>query len=395
MLTTAICHPPLSAAELQQLHQWSPENFAYLRDRAANQGLTPEQLLAEFPPDHRSEAFVAAVLPDLQISHVIPQKLRPDLAAEPSNIVLELDPELGGLNQQRLNRVMGEQELADVQRQTDAFLDARAAELQGSEPLLLGHTSLEGAEAIDPSPIGAESMDPEGFHQAIATMGAEAGWQEGLSSIGGHVLEFLAEMGVPVAAVTARGASALWPFLRSVDWKRFCSDWRYTVKTLNRAMRAWREGGWKEACKALMLGLMVAHVPHLATLAAALGLTGLGALGVRWLASRRFMQNTPLAGILQTAAAVLEQVAGFLKGVFRFIERVVDVVLETGTAVVKRVASAVSDGAQQVLQVCRDLTRSAVQASRQAVASVGRIAGNLCSWVSGWFSRPAVRAAAA
>ena len=99
-------HPPLTSTELQKLHQWSPENFAYLRDRAANQGLTPEQLLAEFPLDRRSEAFVSAVLPDLEISHLIPRQFRPDLADDPSNVILELSSELGGRNQSRGASVM-------------------------------------------------------------------------------------------------------------------------------------------------------------------------------------------------------------------------------------------------------------------------------------------------
>jgi hypothetical protein len=384
MTSTLSPSSPLSPAELQQLRGWSPENFAYIRDRVANHGLTPEQLLAEFPPEHRSEALVAAALPDLEISHRIPQSLRPDLASDLDNIVLEVSQEFGGRNQFRHQNLMHDQELLEVQQQTEVLLDARAAELAGSDPLLLGHTSLDGLNAADATAMGG-SLDPELFSSHIASFTAEAGWQQGLSSIGEHVLEFLAEMGIPVASVTVRGAAALWPFLRSIDWKRFCSDWHYTIKTLNRAMKAWREGGWKEACKALMLGVMVAHVPHLATVAAALGLAGIGALGVRWLASRRFMQNTPLAAVLQRIAAVLTAVAGFLRGVFQLVERITDVVLEGASRVVKQVVAATSTGAQQLIQVCSDLTTRAFRASGRALSNASRVAGNLCSWVSGWF----------
>jgi hypothetical protein len=241
----ATTYHALTSEELQELQGWSSDNLAYLRDRAANHGLSTEQLLAEFPADHRSEAFVSAVLPDLEISHIIPQDLRPDLAAEPGNVVLELVAELGGRNQNRLNQVMRPLEVSEVQLQTEIYLDARAAELQGSEPLLLGHAGV--ADGLDPTAT-TPHLDPELFSSEIAAATAEASWQEGLSQMGEHVLSFLADMGIPIAAVTARGAAALWPFLRSVDWKRFCTDWRYTMKTLNRAMKAWREGGWKEAC---------------------------------------------------------------------------------------------------------------------------------------------------
>lgn len=370
---------PLSPVDAAALEHWQPENLAYLRERAGNHpGLSPEQLLAEFPAEHRSEAFVAEVLPDLEISHIIPKDLRPDLIGDPNNIILELRHELGGRNQTRGAVVMKPDEMADVQRQTEVFLDARAAELQGHDPLLLG----EHTQAVE---VGMHQLDPDAFSESIAALSAEAGWQQGLSHIQEHVLGFLAEMGVPVAAVTARGAAALWPFLKSIDWKRFASDWRYTIKTLNRAMRAWREGGWKEACKALMLGLMVAHVPHLATVAAALGFTGLGALGVRWLASRRFMQGTAIGAALLTVADVLDQVTAFLKGVFRFVERVADVVIEAGTKVVKAISTTLSDGAAQVMAVCSQMAATAVKAAGQAVASAGRIASNLCSWVSSWF----------
>lgn len=373
---------PLSLEELQQLRAWSPENFTYLRDRAASQGLTPEQLLAEFPADHRSEAFVSAVLPDLEISHRIPQSLRPDLADQPANVVLELRQELGGRNQQRGAQVMSPAETADVQLQTDVYLDARAAELAGQDPLLLGQTSLQSGSS---APV-SQQLDPDLFSGQIAATTAEAGWQEGLSNMAEHVLTFLADMGIPVATVTARGAAALWPFLRSVDWRRFCSDWRYTIKTLNRAMRAWREGGWKEACRALVLGVMVAHVPHLGTIAAALGLAGIGALGVRWLASRRFMQNTSLAAVLNRIATVLEAVTAFLLKAFQLLERITDVVIEGATKVVKHVVAAAAPGAQQVMQVCQDVAATAFKAAGKGVASAGRAARSLCSWVTSWFT---------
>lgn len=73
----ATTYPALTSEELQELQGWSSDNLAYLRDRAANHGLSTEQLLAEFPADHRSEAFVSAVLPDLEISHIIPQDCSP------------------------------------------------------------------------------------------------------------------------------------------------------------------------------------------------------------------------------------------------------------------------------------------------------------------------------
>ena len=346
-----------------------------------------EQLLAELPPDHRGEAFVAAVLPDLEISHVIPKEFRPDLADEPSNVILELTTELGGRNQSRGATVMRPQEVQEVQAQTDAFLDACAADLQGADPLLFSHTTHFGSDAAETT-LSFSHLDPELFSADIAAAITDAGWQQGLSQMGDHVLSFLAEMGIPVATVTARGVASLWPFLRSVDWKRFCSDWRYTVATLNRAMRMWREGGWKEATRALALGVMVAHVPHLASFAAALGLAGIGALGARWLASRRFMQGTRLGAILHRLADGLTVVAAFLRRAFQLLEKVVDVVIVGASRVVKHVVSSASKGARQVLQVCTRMATSAYRATHQAMSGAAKAAGNLCSWVTGWSNGP-------
>jgi hypothetical protein len=216
----------------------------------------------------------------------------------------------------------------------------------------------------------------------------DAGWQQGLSNVTSPVLEFLEALGVPVAAVVARGASSVWPFLRSIQWKRFVSDWRYALKTLNRAMRAWREGGWKEACRCIVLGVMVAMLPSLSTMVAALGLTGLGAMGARWLADRRFMQGTQLGAVLVRVAEVLHHCRRFLATVFRIVERVADVVVEAATRVVKRVATTVAAGSRQVMAVCAEIATTAVRAARSVVRGAGEVARGLFGWVTGWFSRP-------
>lgn len=376
MTTTIPSHPPLDAAELAALEHWHPENLAYLADRAAEHGLSAAELLAEFAVDHRSEAFVSAVLPDLEISHVIPRSLDPTLADHPGNILLELRQDLGGLNQVRGGRPMDSAEILDVHSQTELYLDARSAELIGGDPATLGQGIGEIPEA---------SIDPAELSEQLEAAFSAAGWQEGLSHMSDHVLSFLADLGVPIAAVVARGASSVWPFLRSINWRRFQADWRYRLQCLARAMKAWREGGWKEACKALVLGMMIAMAPGMSTFVAALGLTGIAALGVRWLANRTFMRGTPLAWVLHRVADVLTACQRFLAQVFRLIEKVVDVVVEAATRTAKHVVTAVSAGAQQVMTVCRSIASSAVRATHMAFTTTARVAHGLFSWIRGWF----------
>jgi len=325
-----------------------------------------------------------AALPDLEISHVFPQEGFSSFRDYPGNIVLELSHEFGGRNQARGARPMGPQEVVDVQAQTEAFLDARSAELAGMDPLLLGQEGLLIESQLAPLP----SVDPIEFQAQMEAVFTDAGWQQGLSNVTTPVLEFLEALGVPVAAVVARGASSVWPFLRSIQWKRFVSDWRYALKTLNRAMRIWREGGWKEACRCIVLGVMVAMLPSLSTMVAALGLTGLGAMGARWLADRRFMQGTQLGAVLVRVAEVLHHCRRFLATVFRIVERVADVVVEATTRVVKRVATTVEAGSRQVMAVCAEIATTAVRAARSVVRGAGEVARGLFGWVTGWFSRP-------
>ncbi len=132
---------------------------------------------------------------------------------------------------------------------------------------------------------------------------------------------------------------------------------------------------------------MIAHVPHLATVATALGLAGIGALGVRWLAGRRFMQNTRLGATLQRIGEVLTAVAAFLRGAFQLLERMVDVVIEGATRVVKKVATAASNGAQQVMAICSEMATRAFRKARRTVNGATTAATNLCNWVTGWFNR--------
>jgi hypothetical protein len=112
----------------------------------------------------------------------------------------------------------------------------------------------------------------------------------------------------------------------------------------------------------------------------------IGALGVRWLASRRFMQNTRLGATLQRIGEVLTAVAAFLRGAFQLLERLVDVVIEGATSVVKKVASAASQGAQQVMAVCTDMATRAFREARRTVSGATTAAATLCHWVTGWFN---------
>ena len=97
---------------------------------------------------------------------------------------------------------------------------------------------------------------------------------------------------------------------------------------------------------------MIVMLPSLSTMVAALGLTGLGAMGARWLADRRFMQGT-----------------------------------QRGTVLI-RVATTVANGTRQVMAVCAEIATTAVRAARSVVRGAEEVARGLFGWVSGWFAWP-------
>jgi hypothetical protein len=100
------------------------------------------------------------------------------------------------------------------------------------------------------------------------------------------------------------------------------------------------------------------------------------------------MQGTRLGAMLHLLADALTAVAAFLRRAFQLLEKVVDVVIEGASRVVKSVVSSASEGARQVLQVCTRMATSAYRATRQGISGAAKAAGNLCSWVTCWFNGP-------
>ena len=147
---------------------------------------------------------------------------------------------------------------------------------------------------------------------------------------------------------------------------------------VSRALMTFRNGGWKEAAKAVVVGFLIAAFPPLSYMMAALGLTGVASIGIRWLATHHGLLPTGVAAALNMIAGFLERVAGFLRNVLVFVEKIVDVVIEAGSTAVKKIVQ----GGQKFI--------SSVSKTAKALANgVATIANSISSWVFGWFCRPA------
>jgi phage-related protein len=176
-------------------------------------------------------------------------------------------------------------------------------------------------------------------------------------------------------------------FLRSIDSKKFRIDGQYRQSILARALRVFREHGWKEAAKAVVIGFLIAMSPPVSFFVAAVGLTGVAAMGTRWLANKCYKLNGPVGTALAKVADVIESVHLFLKRALDALERVVEVVIEVATNITKRVVSAGAHFASSVYQVAKSVAQDA---ARVVSESVSRITDKVSGWIFSWFARPAL-----
>ena len=195
------------------------------------------------------------------------------------------------------------------------------------------------------------------------------------------------ELGIPATYVAVRGFGGVLPFLRSIDCKKFRNKGQYRQSVLARALRVFREHGWKEAAKAVVIGFLIAMFPPISFFVAAVGLTGVAAMGTRWLANKAYKFNGPAANALRKVADAIQMVHVFLKRALDALEKIVDVVIEAATGVTKRVVKAGARFASSVYNVARNVAKDA---ARSAGKNVKRLAQSVSSWIFSWFASPAL-----
>lgn len=340
---------------------------AYLAQRADNYGIPVEDLLRKMPAavlDNPLEIF--DFLKNKHISHLQPLADGGDPAAFGNWIF-----EDGATNISRGAHTINLHDYLSAQ--ADNLRDGISIDFATPDP---------GTAGYDPQ---FDQVFGHGLHSHAVPLHDVGDAIDSLANGSPEVLDqahqalhhSLLDLGIPVGYVVLRGLRSVWPFLRSIDWRRLSSDSRYRTATLLRALRTFREGGWKELTKAVVMGFLLAHCPPLSTLAGCLGLVGVAALGVRWLAERHQRLPKPVAAALGRVADALDAVAGFLRGALAMVERVVDVVIETGQKLVRRVVKASEGFVQQVATVAQAVVR---QVGQHLVRGAQLLTGWVCSW---------------
>jgi hypothetical protein len=340
----------------------------YMAQRAGEYDIPAHDLLRKIPEgltDNPLEIF--KYLKAKHISHI-----QATSEGGSSNAFANWTFEDGAINIARNNDPMNISEFLSAQ--ADGTIDSMSIEFGTPDPGFHGYNQqfveFFGIDELDPTPtfshIGSaieqiargDQIVREAAHQALQ--------------------ESLLEVGVPAGYVTVRGLRSVWPFLSSIDWKRFRSTSKYRNAVISRALMTFRDGGWKEAAKAVVIGFLIAAFPPLSYMMAALGLTGIASVGIRWLATHHQKLPTEIANALNAIAEFLNKVAGFLRKVLVFIEKVVDVVIEIGSSAVKKVVKAGQGFVKAVSRVADSLANGA-----------SAIARSISSWVFGWFCKSA------
>lgn len=340
---------------------------AYLAQRAGEYGIIPHDLIRKIPQnllDNPLEIF--KFLKEKHISHI-----KATSVGGSENSFANWIFEDGNINSGRHNDPMNLNEYLTAQ--ADAHHDSVDIEFGTPDPGSIKYNE-EFAEFF-----GLEQLDdtPD-FSQVGNAIEQIAGGDDLVRETAHRALQdSLFDVGIPVGYVAIRGLRTVWPFLRSIDWGRFRRQSRYRNAVVSRALMTFRNGGWKEAPKAVVMGFLISSFPPLSYMMAALGLTGIASLGIRWLASHHQLLPSGVANALNRIADFLDRVAGFLKRVLVFIERVVDVIIEVATSAVKKVVRAGSGFIQDVTRVARSMA-----------SGVGSVARSIFSWVCGWFCAP-------
>ena len=385
----------INANEATRLFSYLPDVLqAYIAQRAGKYGIPPHEVLMKMPSNlHDNPVEIFKFLKSKDVSHLTAT----NAGGSPSEFT-NWTFEDAIPNSARQDDPMKLGEYLDAQ--LDNQLDSLGIEFATSDP---GSASYNEAfsEAFGIKETPSVNLDefiekltaPGVSHNVIET-GEKIVINAGDATDGllSGLVDSLAETGVPVAYIAVRGFGAVLPFLRSINSKKFRTNSQYRQATLARALRLFRENGWKDLAKSVVVGFLIAMFPPISYFVAAVGLTGVAAMGTRWLAHKCLKFNGPLADALDAVADALTTVHAFLKRALDALEKIVEVVVEVASNVTKRVVKAGSHFASAVYQVSKNvvtsLAKSAGLALDRTAKDVKRLTSNVSTWIFSWFSSP-------
>ena len=366
----------ISLQEATEIYEKMPEVLqSFIQSRVASHGIPATELLQKIPRhllDNNIEIF--KFIKSKDISHIIATSK----GGSPINFNNWIFEDMGP-NRSRGNDPMGFEEY--LQAQLDNNVDAMGIEFGTADPGSPGYNAAFKQAFNIESDIEIE-IDPELMTETLnnASVTSDGLW-EGMG-------EALTEIGIPVGYLTFKvGFGGVIPFLKSIDWKKFLSSSQYRNKTLTKAFVAFRRGGWKQTAKAFVVGFLISVFPPLAYFMSAVGLTGLAAMGTRWLANKVIKVNGPLGNFLYKVSSILDGAHQFLKNVLNSFEKIIDVVIESASNVAKRIVKVGAEFLRQVRAVTKEIAQ---EVTAKASKFIQDASSKLSGWIFSWFGKTAV-----
>lgn len=385
----------ITATEAMKAFHQLPEALqAYISQRGGEYGIPPHELLMKIPAHLQDNAIeLYRFIKSKDISHLIATSNNGDPGTFTNWIF-----EDAAVNRARQADPMAIEDYLDAQ--LDSHVDATQIEFGTPDPGSFEYNQtfaeafgFEQANSIDLSDF-AFSLNGEGVAKSVIEAGEsiQVGAMDATKQLWEGLGESLSEVGIPVTYIAMKGFGGVLPFMRSIDWKEFRECGHYRQSTLARALRVFREGGWETAAKAIVIGFMISAFEPMTYFIAAVGLTGVAALGTRWLANKVLRFSGPVATALNQIADLLASAHAFLKRALDTMEKVVEVVIEVATSVTKKVVKAGTQFANAVYQVSKEIAESAVKAtvaaSKIVTNTVSQVANRVSGWIFSWFCRP-------
>lgn len=368
---------------------------AYICSRAGEHGIPPHELLMKLHECNRANPVeIYKYIRGKHISHKVAVS-EGGSSSDIGNWIYED----GSVNMSRQEDPMQLREYLDAQ--LDNFVDAKLIDFGTPEP---GQRGYEEAfsKAFGEPPEKLVNMDDfidtlsgegVGVSKIVEGQVIHIGAMDATRELWQGLEQPLAEIGIPATYVLMRGFGGVLPFLRSIDWTKFKNDGQYRQKTLVRSLKVFRENGWKEPAKAIVIGFLIASFPPLGFFVAAVGLTGVAALGTRWLASKVLRFSGPVARAFALISDALAKAHAFLKQALLRFEKVVEVTLDVAAKTTKKILKASGAFAESVHSVAKEVVKSVVARTSKGIKSLAKSSGCLVrkvsNWICSWFGSPA------
>ena len=153
--------------------------------------------------------------------------------------------------------------------------------------------------------------------------------------------------GLSTGYVIGRPVNSAFKFLRTIDWKKFITDYKYRNTIFDKAIKSFLEEGWEELAKSIVIGFMIVAFPPLRYILIGKYTAGIMTLGIRWLSAGKFLYGKVGLAFARIGDS-LDNIASFFKKLFKLAEVLIDRLVEIVISVAKKIGKIIQTIAQEI-----------------------------------------------